>query len=112
MNEPQKLFEDISSFIKNSRKSLGNGGNVDMAGMDAQVQNLCSRVLELSPDERIKYADALQELYDGLQALGNDMAAQKVEMAREIRHLSSHKKASVAYRTADAKASLADNDNG
>jgi hypothetical protein len=111
MNEPQKLFADISSFIKNSRKLLGSGEHIDMAGMDGQVQSLCSQVLELSPDERIKYADALQELYDGLQALGDDMSAQKAELAREIHHLSSHKKASVAYKTADAKASLADNDN-
>ncbi|MEK6745896.1 MAG: hypothetical protein AABY33_02545 [Pseudomonadota bacterium] len=98
------LFEDVEKFVKDSRNLIANGSAVEMAGLDRQVQSLCSHILGLSQDDRIKYADLLQNLLAELQSLSIDLTTQREALAHEIRYLSSHKKANVAYKTADGKA--------
>ena len=104
MNEQQELFDDIKKFVDDSRVLLAKGVEVEMAGLDRKVQNLCNRVMQLSDDERAKYVDILQTLLGELNQLGHDLAVQREAVLHEIRYLSSHKKASVAYKVADAKA--------
>lgn len=113
MSTQQELFEDVAKFVEDSRILISNGAAVELDGLDKQVQNLCAKVLELSPEERKKYADLLHELLGELKILGDDLLIKKETLAHEIRYLSSHKKASIAYKTADAKASPddADEDN-
>lgn len=106
MSEHQELFENISKFVSDSRTLLDKGAMVEMAGLDRQVQDLCARVLQLSDIEREKYADSLQGLLSELTILGKDLTEKREALAHEIRYLSSHKKASVAYKTADAKANF------
>lgn len=98
----QDLFKNIELFVADSRALLGQGATVELAGLDEQVQNLCNQVLKLSQDDRLEYADLLQKLLGELTLLGEDMLKQKDAVANEIRYLSSHKKASVAYKVADA----------
>lgn len=108
----QDLFEDVENFIKDSRNLIANGSAVEMAGLDKQVQNLCSHILGLSQDDRVRYSDLLQNLLVELQSLSVDLTAQREALAHEIRYLSSHKKANVAYKTADGKAVLSDENEG
>lgn len=102
MNNSQELFEDIKNFVTDSRSLLGGGAVVELAGLDKQVQKLCAQVLELSPETREKYADLLQELLNELTSLGGDLVTQRDALQHEIRYLSSHKKANIAYKTVDA----------
>ncbi len=106
MNKQQELFNNVAKFIADSKNLLEKGGAVELAGLDKQVHNLCNQILELSSEDRIKYADSLQILLNELNILGQDLTTQREALANEIRYLSSHKKASVAYKTADAKAIL------
>jgi hypothetical protein len=85
---------------------------VEMAGLDKQVQKLCAQVMELSEEDKIKYAGSLQWLLNELNVLGKELTIKREAIANEIRYLSSHKKASVAYKTADAKAELIDSKEG
>ncbi len=108
MKTESALFDNIRKFIEDNRTLLDKGASVELAGLDKQVQNLCAGVMQLSDEEREKYADSLQLLLDELTKLGEDLTVQKEALAHEIRYLSSHKKASVAYQIADAKANPAD----
>ena len=107
MSAQQELFDNIAKFVEDTRNLLSQGKTVEVAGLDQQVQGLCTKVLELSPGECEKYADLLQELLNQLTVLGEDLTIQKEAIAHEIRYLSSHKKASAAYKTADAKGNAA-----
>lgn len=98
----QDLFKHIETFVVDSRILLGQGASVELAGLDEKVQVLCNQVLQLSQDDRVEYAELLQKLLEELTLLGEDMLKQKDAIANEIRYLSSHKKASVAYKVADA----------
>jgi|GEM_PF-1725646 len=101
-SDTKELFENIAKFMANNRSLLSKGAEVEIAGLDLQIQQLCAQVLELSAEESAKYADLLQTLFDDLTELGKDLEAGREALAHEIRYLSSHKKANVAYKTADA----------
>ncbi len=111
MSDAKNLFTSIEKFVSDSRSLLSDGASVEMAGLDRQVQALCEQVLQLSGDDREKYADLLQSLLDELTALGGDLLKQRDALAHEIRYLSSHKKASVAYKTSDAVDGFANKKN-
>lgn len=112
MSAQKDLFENVTKFVEDSKTLLASGAAVEMAGLDKQVQSLCTQILGLSQNDRLKYADSLQFLLNELKSLGEDLVTQRDALAHEIRYLSSHKKASVAYKTADAKAILSDNEDG
>jgi hypothetical protein len=99
---PEVLFTKISSFVSESRELLKSDSMMDLQGLEARVQELCKLVLGLSQDDRIKYADKLQVLLGDIGKLGEEMASLRDVMANEIRSISKHKKANVAYKVADA----------
>lgn len=102
MSNTQTLLDDVSRFIAESRGLLQSGAILQLAGLDRQVLTLCDAVLRLSQEERVRYADRLQELLGELKCLGDEMVVQRDLIADEIRGMPQHKKASVAYRKTDA----------
>lgn len=100
--DTKELFENIAKFVDDSRNLLTQGANAELSGMDKKVQELCAGVLQVSDDEREKYADLLQSLMDDLTALESDLVTKREALAHEIRYLSSHKKANTAYKISDA----------
>lgn len=107
----EKLFDDIAQFISDSRSLLEQGALMELAGLDDQVRTLCEMVLDLSQDDRLRYADRLQYLLGELKALGETMAAQKEQIAKELSNISSHKKATVAYKVVDASDDFGNRDD-
>lgn len=102
MADPQALFDDISRFVAESRQLLEQGALMEMAGLDQRVKQLCETVLQLSQQERLTYAENLQQLLGDLNTLGEMMVAQRDQVAAEIRQLNQHKKANAAYRIVEA----------
>ncbi len=99
---PEKLFEDISTFITQSRELLEKGAVMELEGLDGEVKRLCEATLNLSKEQRAQYADKLQELLRSLTELGNELTQQRDQLASEIRGLTDYRKAHVAYSNADA----------
>jgi hypothetical protein len=108
----QQLFLEVEQFIAEGRALLDQGALMELAGLDEQVRILCDRVLQLSQEERLVYADKLQKLLGDLTALGETMAQKRDLIAEEIRGLSHHKKASTAYRVADSRDDFGERDEG
>lgn len=98
---PEALFEEIDRFITDSRTLLAAGALIELEGLDERVRLLCANVLELSQDERLRHSDRLQQLLWNLGDLGETMAQYRDAMVDEVRHLSNHQKANVAYRTVE-----------
>ncbi len=100
--ETEKLFSDIHKFVSVGRTLMREGKIMELNGLDDQVKILCETVLQLTQEERIIYADWLQELLGDLKTLGDELVVQRDLVADEIRGMPSHQKANVAYRKVDA----------
>lgn len=98
----EKLFDDIAQFIAESHALLDAGAMMELSGLDEQVRTLCDAVLTLSQDERVIYADRLQQLLGDLKALGDALVESRDKIAEELRGVADHKKANKAYRIVDA----------
>lgn len=98
---PEALFEDVAQFVAQSRELLQSGAMMELAGLDNRIMLLCEEVLMLSQDQRARYSDQLQQLFNDLSALGQEMGAQRDRIENEMRGLPQHKKATTAYRIAE-----------
>lgn len=103
---PDTLLEEVSAFIKNSRRLLENGELAQLAGMDDQMRELCDGILRLSVEERAQYAERLQSLFQDLEQLSHVIQNMRDATVKEASQLSHHKKAHVAYRTAESSDQL------
>jgi hypothetical protein len=99
---PEQLFSRIEEFVTQSRELVSHGAMLEIEGLEARIESLCEMVLGLSQEDRLRYADKLQVLLADIGKLGEEMMALRDVMGDEIRSLTSVKKASVAYRVADA----------
>ena len=99
---PEQLFSRIEEFVTQSRELVSHGAMLEIEGLEARIESLCEMVLGLSQEDRLRYADKLQVLLADIGKLGEEMMALRDAMGDEIRSLTSVKKASVAYRVADA----------
>lgn len=97
----EALFEEISAYIAQSHVLLKDGALLELNGLDGRIQKLCEAVLTLSQDERVQYSDKLQMLFKELHQLGADMAQIRDVIADDLRNISDHRKANVAYKVAD-----------
>lgn len=100
--QPEKLFEDVEQFIAENRAILARGEFVELEGLDGEVKRLCESILQLSQDERVAHSEKLQSLLNELNALANELAAQRDKISGEIHALSQHRQAHVAYKKADS----------
>lgn len=100
--EPQKLLEEIAVFIMESRKLLENGEIIQLAGMDRQIRALCDEVMSLNSEQRRQYAEPMKKLFDEVKQLGDTMESTRADLLKEIRGVSNHQKANVAYQTSDS----------
>ncbi len=99
---PDALFDEITRFVDNSKTLLESGAFVQLAGLDDQVRKLCESLILLSQEQRLKHADRLQQLLWSLSNLEETMMQYRDAIAEQVRGLSGHQKANVAYRTAEA----------
>lgn len=99
---PESLFDNISKFIAESRALLEQGALMELSGLETQVQALCEQVQNLSDQERMQYADRMQQLFADLKGLEDSMLAARDALGKDIRALGDRQKANVAYRSAGA----------
>lgn len=101
-SQPEKLFENIESFIAKGRQMLKDDALIDASELEGQVKTLCESVLSLSKEERLSHTDRMQALLTDLTQLGDDMTRQKDTLATQLQQMDQKKKAHQAYARADA----------
>ena len=80
----EKVFNAISQYVAHSKAQLEAGQVVDLSDLDTYVQTLCEVILELSQEERLRYADRLQKLLGDVSALGETLMQKRDELGVEI----------------------------
>lgn len=99
---PQQLLDGLNAYINAADAMLDEKNMVDLAGLDAVVDILCARILNLSPDtmpsdEQRAYVDQLSALHERLGQLQEKMVTTQTEMKREMAESNARHKASRAY---------------
>jgi DNA anti-recombination protein RmuC len=98
----QELLEQIKSFLTMTRSHLGEGGDVDLEGLDSKVQELCEHVLDMPLPEAEVYRKELAALAQELNTLKADMEQAQYEVREQIGALNARHKAARAYKTGEA----------
>ncbi|MDX1975858.1 MAG: hypothetical protein SFT92_09330 [Rickettsiales bacterium] len=99
---PDDLLNAIAQFIEESRVHIEQGAYTELSGLEDHVRTLCEAVMTLSQEERDHYSERLKFLFDELTLLGNVLVHKRDELNDQMKELSSHKKANIAYKVADA----------
>jgi hypothetical protein len=99
MTQLAGFFTEMEKYIADSRKTLAEGKDLSLDGMDKRIAELCDKVWELMPEQRTLYEDRLRTLLENLNALGLEMKAQM----EGIKDIPQHRRANVAYKTADSR---------
>lgn len=98
-----QLFSDISDYIASSMALLEKGEVENLSGLDQKIQHLCETIVHLSESDRLLYAEKLEQLNIDLLHLSDAMHRHKATITAEINKTSNVRKASIAYKTADAR---------
>lgn len=93
------FFTEMENYIATSRATVAAGEELSLIGLDENIGKLCDLIMELSQEEKMLYEDRLRELLESLNALGNEMRVAE----GDLKDISTHRNASVAYKTADSR---------
>ncbi|MES2983779.1 MAG: hypothetical protein V4735_01160 [Pseudomonadota bacterium] len=94
---PETLLGDILTYIEDAEKIVTARQTLSLAGLDATVDALCTRILTLVPEDAKEYAPELDHLMQRLTELQNRMVALQDELATTINSLGTRSKAARAY---------------
>lgn len=105
-NDPKAdaLLQQIQSFITTASAHTGTGEELDLAGLDGTVQELCEHVLDLPKPEADAYREALAGLAGELNTLKARMEQAQAELREQLAALNARQKAAKAYTTGKAAA--------
>ncbi|MCE2926408.1 MAG: hypothetical protein LW823_02000 [Rickettsiales bacterium] len=95
----EKLLEQISGYVEESRALLNHGSVLELSGLDERIAHLCEEAQKLTSDDRSRYADKLELLFKELSSLGEDLALHRDAVAGEMKVGGAHRKAASAYRS-------------
>lgn len=99
---PQELLAQIEAFIEITRTHIRDGGEVDLAGLDSKVQELCEQVLDMPKAQADEYQKPLADLAAELTELKASMAAAQNDVQDQLNALNMRHKAAKAYKTSEA----------
>jgi hypothetical protein len=79
----QARLADITAAVAEAHRALADGADIDVAGLDAAVSEMCDAARALTPHERPAFARALAALGDALDRLAADLTRQSEAVQRQ-----------------------------
>ena len=102
--DPHMLLGQIRHFATRCRTMLEDGIDVDLHGMDDQVQILCAKVKEMPSEEALKMRPKMDSLIQELDDLAEALETQKARIKAQLNDLVRQQKAHVAYQKVESSA--------
>ena len=96
----QRDLTEVSVAIDAARRTVEHGDFVDLSGLDARVDRLCSAIKALPQDQGRGFERPLLGLVDELTRLTDQLADQREKVRQSLVGTSSHHQAASAYRKA------------
>jgi len=88
---------EAATMVGTAKTLIADGGVVDLAGLDARVQEICKTIPELPASDRDGLKPALIALMDGLGGLAETVKAQHAALAEKLSTVSQGRRAVGAY---------------
>lgn len=100
-NQADSMFSAIMARIESASTTLKQGEDVDLTGLDIDVQRYCELVLSFPQQEALEYEDSLQNLSRELNELQSLLEEAQDEVREELDGVNAHHHAAKAYRSND-----------
>ena len=97
----QQRLAIIERFVSESVSHAREGVDVDLSGLDEQIEKVTQQLMRLPPEEALGARERLQTLLDQMQSLGQNLHTQQAALRKQINGLNLQKKAHLAYRKTD-----------
>lgn len=97
VEEVRGAIAALRAAVDAAHQQLEDGGDVDLAGMERHVAELCTRLTRLDRARGEPLVDEMLTLLDDFQALGGELGRRHDRLAGELQHLARHRKAMKAY---------------
>jgi hypothetical protein len=94
----KKMQEDMLCFIEDSRGKLMAGDEVNLQGLEMQVQEFCQSIGGLSDEEMREWKQPLQDLHAQVSELGELLVAQREGVVVALGAVETQKQAHRAYK--------------
>lgn len=102
--DPHLLLGQIRHFANRCRSLLDDGIDVDLHGMDDQVQVLCAKVKDMPNEEALKMRPKMDSLIQELDDLAEALENQKARVKAQLNDLVRQQKAHIAYQKVESSA--------
>jgi hypothetical protein len=109
--ETDGKFDATHQFIIQARKTLEEGGDVDLAGLDTNVAELCTIVAGMDSAVVAPYAKRLQDMMGDLSVVAELLKKRHAEIVQQIEGLNHQKRAASAYSQAIQNVPIDDSEN-
>ncbi len=103
ISQVEHQLQEAAVAVDAAGTLIGQGQIIDLIGLERHVDRICTDIAELSPTNCAGLKPALIMLIDGLNSLTRKLSDQHRNVAGQLQGLSSHRKASTAYRSDPAK---------
>ena len=95
--EVENQLQEATVAVDAAGTLIGQGGVVDLAGLENHVEQICTKISALSPSKCANLKPRLVLLIDGLNQLTRQLSVQHENAAGQLKGRTSHRKASSAY---------------
>lgn len=99
---PELLFADIMAYIEKAEELVTARDSISLGGLNDAVAVLCTRIVEMQPEQSKEFGAELEKLMERLSALQSRMTALQGELTTTIKSLNKSQKANRAYINAPA----------
>ena len=103
ISQVEHQLQEAAVAVDAAGTLIGQGQIIDLIGLERHVDQICTDIARLSPAICAGLKPALIMLIDGLNGLTRKLSDQHQNVADQLQGLSSHRKASSAYRSDPAK---------
>lgn len=94
---PEAMFGDVVAYVERARSMIAQGEWVELKGLDAEIERVCTAMATLSKEQAQEYMPELNYLRDLVGGLEADMRAQQAKIEDEIKGSGTVQRANRAY---------------
>lgn len=93
-----RQLDQVQSIVSTARRLLAQGNSVDLAKLEARVEEFCAQVPTLPEETRKVIRPKMVALIDELNSLSREMKEQYEYLRQNLSELAVNRRAQAAYR--------------
>lgn len=98
LDEVVRQLDQVQSIVATARRLLAQGNSVDLAKLEARVEEFCGQASNLPPGSGDVIRPKMVALIDELNSLSREMTEQYEDLRENLSGLATSQRAQAAYR--------------